>query len=87
MNYGAACIHNLLLLAQTNEGSGEETVDSVLVGVVTGDNVNVRCGANESYYTVATANRGDLVQIHGKRQDWIKIDTSGSVFDKHYWIH
>ncbi len=54
--------------------------DSTWIGVITTDGSNVRCGANESYYTIATANSNDLVRVHGKRQDWMKIDTSGNVF-------
>lgn len=55
-------------------------MESPWVGVVTSDSTPIRCGANESYYIIATANVGDLVHIHGKRQDWMKIDTSGNVF-------
>ena len=58
-----------------------ETEDTAWVGVVTADTASVRCGANESYYTVAIAHEGDLIRIHGKRQDWMKIDTSGTVFE------
>ena len=62
--------------------SGDKTeTDSTWIGVITSDDTNVRCGANESYYTIATANEGDLVRVHGKRQDWMKIDTSGPVFE------
>jgi len=76
----AVLVSATVVVAQTNENSEETATDSVWIGVVTADNASVRCGANESYYTIAAANQGDLVQIHGKRQDWIKIDTSGSVF-------
>ena len=67
-----------LTFAQTG---AVEMQDTAWVGVVTADTASVRCGANESYYTVATANKGDLIRIHGKRQDWMKIDTSGTVFE------
>ena len=50
------------------------------VGVVTADNTPVRCGANESYYPIATAKIGDLVLVEGKKQDWVQVDTSGEVF-------
>ncbi len=50
------------------------------VGVITTDAVLVRCGANESYYPIATAGVGDLVLVNGKRQDWLKVDTSGDLF-------
>jgi hypothetical protein len=67
-------------LAIAQSGIGEKD-NSSWVGVVTSDTANVRCGANESYYTVAKAKEGDLIRVHGKRQDWIKIDTSGAVFE------
>ena len=51
------------------------------VGIVTVNDTYVRCGANESYYPIATASQGDLIRIRGKRQDWLKIDTDGSVFE------
>ena len=62
------------------QSEGDRDTDSAWVGVVTSDTATVRCGANESYYAVATAKEGDLIRIHGKRQDWMKIDTSGTVF-------
>lgn len=68
----------ILAFAQSDGGEG---TDSSWVGVVTSDTATIRCGANESYYTVATAKEGDLVRVHGKRQDWMKVDTSGSVFE------
>ena len=67
-------------LAIAQSGIGEKD-NSSWVGVVTSDTANVRCGANESYYAVAKAKEGDLIRVHGKRQDWIKIDTSGAVFE------
>ncbi len=60
---------------------GAEEADSSWVGVVTAESANVRCGANESYYTIESVEVGDMVRVHGKRQDWMKIDTSGSVFE------
>ena len=54
--------------------------DLTWIGVVTSDATNIRCGANESYYPIAYANVGDLVRVHGKRQNWIKIETNGGVF-------
>ena len=54
--------------------------NSTWVGVITSDAVLVRCGANESYYPIATAGVGDLVLVNGKRQDWLKVDTSGDLF-------
>lgn len=63
------------------QSGATEEGEAAWVGVVTADTTCVRCGANESYYTVANANKGDLIRIHGKRQDWMKIDTSGTVFE------
>lgn len=54
--------------------------DLTWIGVVTSDATSIRCGANESYYPIAYANVGDLVRVHGKRQDWIKVETNGNVF-------
>jgi hypothetical protein len=54
--------------------------DNSWVGVITSDTALVRCGANESYYPIATAKMGDLVLVNGKRQDWLKIDTVGALF-------
>ena len=54
--------------------------DLTWIGVVASDGTSIRCGANESYYPIATANAGELVRVHGKRQNWLKIETSGSIF-------
>jgi hypothetical protein len=51
------------------------------VGVVSSDGAAVRCGANDSYYPVAVVKTGDMVVVTGKRQDWLKIETSGRVFN------
>ena len=59
----------------------DSTIDDLTwIGVVTSDATSIRCGANESYYPIAYANAGDLVRVHGKRQNWIKIETNGNVF-------
>ena len=50
------------------------------IGVVTADNTLVRCGANESYYPITKSKIGDLVLVQGRHQNWLQIDTSGSVF-------
>ena len=52
------------------------------IGVVTSEGAKIRCGANESYYTIVEVKAGDLVQVHGKRQDWMKVDTSSNVFEE-----
>jgi len=68
----------ITLAEKEDEAAPKE--DTTWIGVITTDGSIVRCGANESYYTIATANGNDLVRVHGKRQDWMKIDTSGNVF-------
>ena len=50
------------------------------VGIVTTEST-VRCGANDSYYGIADANSGDFVVVRGMRQDWMKVDATGPVFD------
>jgi hypothetical protein len=50
------------------------------VGVVTTEST-VRCGANDSYYGIADANNGDFVVVRGMRQDWMKVDATGPIFD------
>jgi len=67
-------------LAQSG-GDAKDSQDNVpWIGVITSTSAEIRCGANESYYTIATANMGDFVRVHGKQRDWMKIDTSGGVF-------
>ena len=69
-----------IAFAQAGGGAAGVQEDAPWIGVITADSAEIRCGANESYYTIATAGEGDFVRVHGKRQDWMKIDTSGSVF-------
>ena len=63
--------------AQNTGGNNE--ADS-WVGVVSSETTSIRCGANESYYPIATIKSGDLVLVSGKSQDWLKIETTGKVF-------
>jgi hypothetical protein len=49
-------------------------------GVVVSSDATVRCGANESYYPIATIESGSLVKVVGKRQDWLSIELVGDVF-------
>ena len=51
------------------------------VGVVTSDEAIVRCGANKSYYPIATADSGDLVKVVGKRQEWLSVELVGGTFE------
>lgn len=43
------------------------------VGVVTGNNVNVRCGAADSYYPTMQLAKGERVVVVGHKFDWLKI--------------
>ena len=54
--------------AQTDRGVGVAQEDGPWIGVVTAKSAEIRCGANESYYAIATASEGDFVRVHGKRQ-------------------
>ena len=69
--------------AQTSTSSAATPPEerSAWIGVITADQTAVRCGANESYYPIATLKTGDLVKVFGKRQNWMKIETQGRVFD------
>jgi hypothetical protein len=76
-------ISAVILAASALSFAQDETTanpDTSWVGVVTSGQANIRCGANDSYYPIANANSGGLVLISGKRQDWLKVQTSGSVF-------
>ena len=78
----AACMTQGLV-AQTSTpapATTENTDDSAWIGVVTSTKTPIRCGANESYYPIATAQEGNLVRIVGKRQEWLKCETDGGVF-------
>ncbi len=72
------CASSTIALAQSTE---TPNMSDAWVGVVSTENANVRCGANESYYPITTVKAGDLVLISGKRQDWLKIETKGRVFE------
>ena len=74
----AACITQGLV-AQTSTPT-EIKSDSAWIGVVTSTKTPIRCGANESYYPIATAQEGNLIRIVGKRQEWLKCETDGGVF-------
>jgi len=78
---GTAIAVILLPLTQAvAQNTNTQTNDSPWIGVVTSETASIRCGANESYYSVATAKIGDLVRVYGKRQDWLKVETAGHVF-------
>ncbi len=70
-------VPSAIALAQSG---GDIGGDASWVGIITANETDIHCGPNESYYAIATAKKGDFVRINGKRQDWIKIDTSGNVF-------
>jgi hypothetical protein len=73
----ALCTTIAITLAKADEAQPDQ--DS-WVGVVSSEGASARCGANESYYPVAVVKNGDMVLVTGKRQDWLKIETSGRVF-------
>ena len=78
----AACMTQGLV-AQTSTPTtttAEIADENAWIGVVTSTKTLVRCGANESYYPIATVQTGNLVRIVGKRQEWLKCETDGGVF-------
>lgn len=78
----AACMTQGLA-AQTSTPTtvaNEMVDDSAWIGVVTSATTPIRCGANESYYPIATAQKGNLIRIVGKRQEWLKCEADGGVF-------
>lgn len=52
--------------------------------VVTDGDVQIRCGADSSYYSFATADEGDLVSVTGEKYNYARINAIGSVFDDAY---
>lgn len=52
--------------------------------VVTSDDVQIRCGADSSYYTFATAQEGDLVAVNGEKYNYARIQAVGPVFETAY---
>ena len=52
--------------------------------VVTENDVQVRCGADSSYYSFATAQEGDLVAVTGEKYNYARIQAVGNVFDEAY---
>ena len=76
----AACIAPDLVAQTSTTETTENTDEHAWIGVVTSTKTPVRCGANESYYPIATALEGNLVRIVGKRQEWLKCETDGGVF-------
>ena len=74
---------SLALLVPSTLAFCQESAESEpsWVGIVAADS-DVRCGANDSYYSVATAKKGDMVLVLGKRQGWMKISTIGNVFEQ-----
>ena len=50
------------------------------VGVVTGDNVNIRTAPSMDSAVSATVNRGVLMDVYEKNGDWFKIGTSPDTF-------
>ena len=48
---------------------------------VTGEDVQVRCGADSTYYTFTTAETGSLVSVTGEKLNWARVNTVGTNFD------
>ncbi len=81
VTFSACVTQHVVAQTATTESTPSETADdSSWIGVISTTSTPIRCGANESYYPIATAKDGNLVRIVGKRQEWLKCETDGSVF-------
>ena len=67
-------------LSNTQDPLPEEGETS-WVGVVSSSGGTVRCGANESYYPIASLKEGDLILVSGKKHGWYRVETNGVVFN------
>lgn len=47
------------------------------IGIVTGDDVNIRSGASTDFQKVGTANRMQVVEIYGESDGWYSVGTDG----------
>lgn len=65
------------LAAQTEVKPGEDTG---YIAIIKGNDVYVRCGAAESYYTFAKLNDGDMVKVTGEKYEWSRIMPVGPAF-------
>ncbi|HBZ96447.1 MAG TPA: hypothetical protein DEO57_01215 [Phycisphaerales bacterium] len=52
--------------------------------VVTGQDVQIRCGADSSYYSFAVAQEGDLLAVNGEKYNYARVRAMGPVFEKAY---
>ena len=52
--------------------------------VVTGEDVQIRCGADSSYYSFAVAQEGDLLAVNGEKYNYARVQAIGPVFEKAY---
>ena len=52
--------------------------------MVTGTDVQIRCGADSSYYAFATAQEGDLVAVNGEKYNYARVQAVGTVFESAY---
>ena len=48
---------------------------------VTGEDVQVRCGADSTYYAFTTAETGTLVAVTGEKLNWARVSTVGTNFE------
>ena len=52
--------------------------------VVTGEDVQIRCGADSSYYSFAVAQEGDLLSVNGEKYNYARVQAVGPVFERAY---
>lgn len=67
------------LAARAQEGDA-----AAYQAVVTGDDLNVRSGAGDTYYPFGKIHKGDVVTVMGERFGWARIRTEGHAFRNFY---
>ena len=63
---------------------GQDGEASAYQAVVTGDDLNVRSGAGDTYYPFGKIHKGDVVTVMGERFGWARIRTEGHAFRSFY---
>lgn len=78
--YMLLCLASVGWLAATSPGQDTRDENS-FVGVVTGSDVYIRCGADRTYYPIGRAQEGDMVLVTTLRYDYQHVAAVGPTFD------
>lgn len=76
----AAAAGLLLCGLAAGTASGQENQTFPFTGVVSGDSVNIRSGAGDSYYPVVQLDRGAIVEVHDNLHGWYRISAPPGTF-------